>query len=425
MKTLIHAGTLLAKPGEEPKSRQTIVVEKGRIAAIKAGFESPSRGDQLIDLSDCFVLPGLIDCHVHLTGQFGPKAKIEVVEESPSAVALHAAHHARLTLEAGFTTVRDLGEIGGAGDAIFSLRTAVARGYVPGPRIFAAGSIISPTGGHGITCGYRDDINLLLDASGRGDGIDGCRYAVRKQVSRGADFIKFVATGGVLTDTATGTGQQFFTDEYEAIVATAHMLGRKTTAHAHGADGMKAALLAGVDAIEHGTFMDGEVTELMLDRGVFYVPTALAGTTVAEIAQKETYMPPAIREKALEVGPQIVGTLERAHKAGIRIAFGTDTAVSPHGENAREFALMVKAGMSAMEAITAATVTASIHIGQAKDIGTLEAGKFADIVATKKSPLSDIQELERIQFVMREGRVYRDQVSEIRHQKRVENRSDP
>jgi len=230
---------------------------------------------------------------------------------------------------------------------------------------------------------------------------------VRRQVSRGADFIKFVATGGVLTDTATGTGQQFFDDEYEAIVATAHMLGRKTTAHAHGADGMKAALKAGVDAIEHGTFMDGEVTELMLSRGAYYVPTALAGTTVAEIAQKESYMPPAIRQKALEVGPHIVATLERAHKAGIRIAFGTDTAVSPHGQNAREFALMVKAGMSPMQAITAATVTAAEHIGQSNSLGSLEPGKFADVIAVTSSPLTNIRELEHIAFVMKEGKVFK------------------
>src|SRR5579871_415125 len=408
MSTIVHAGTLLAKPGEEPQTRQTIVVENDRITAIKPGFGQPSRGDDLIDLSERFVLPGLIDCHVHLTGELGPKEKLERIEESPTAVALHAAHHARLTLVAGFATVRDLGELGGSADAIFSLRAAVEKGYVPGPRIFAAGSIISPTGGHGITCGYRDDVNLLLDASGRGDGIDGCRYAVRKQVARGADLIKFVATGGVLTDTATGTGQQFFTDEYEAIVATAHMLGRKTTAHAHGADGMKAALLAGVDAIEHGTFMDGEVMDTMLERRVFYVPTTLAGVTVAEYATTQDFMPPAIRDKALAVGPQIVDTLARAHKAGIRIAFGTDTAVSPHGQNAREFALMVRAGMSPMEAIKAATVTASIHIGQAKNLGTIEAGKFADIVATKASPLSDIRELESIAFVMKAGRVYKN-----------------
>ncbi|MGH6876548.1 MAG: amidohydrolase family protein [Rhizomicrobium sp.] len=408
MTIYVHAGTLLAVPGQEPLKRQTIAIENGRVAAVTPGFSSPKSGEALIDLSDHFVLPGLIDCHVHLTGEFGPRHKLDIVEESPTAIALHAARHARVTLEAGFTTVRDLGEIGGAGDAIFSLRNAVAKGYLPGPRIFAAGSIISPTGGHGIACGYRDDINLLLDASGRGDGADGCRHAVRRQVSRGADFIKFVATGGVLTDTATGTGQQFFDDEYEAIVGTAHMLGRKTTAHAHGADGMKAALKAGVDGIEHGTFMDEEVMETMLRRGVFYVPTTLAGVTVAEYATTQDFMPPAIREKALAVGPQIVETLRRGHDAGLRIAFGTDTAVSPHGENAREFALMVQAGMAPMECIVAATLTAAEHIGHARNLGSIEPGKAADLIATAASPLDDVGELQKIRFVMRDGMIFKD-----------------
>jgi imidazolonepropionase-like amidohydrolase len=408
MTTLVHAGTLLAKPGEEPLTKQTVAIENGRIVSVTQGFTGAKQDDTIVDLSDAFVLPGLIDCHVHLTGEFGPKHKMDVVEESPTAIALHAARHARVTLEAGFTTVRDLGEIGGAGDAIFSLRNAVAKGYVPGPRIFAAGSIISPTGGHGITCGYRDDINLLLDASGRGDGVEGCRYAVRRQVSRGADFIKFVATGGVLTDTATGVGQQFFDDEYEAIVATARMMGRKTTAHAHGADGMKAALKAGVDAIEHGTFMDEEVMDTMRRRGTFYVPTTLAGVTVAEYATTQDFMPPAIREKALTVGTQIVNTLRHGHEGGLRIAFGTDTAVSPHGQNAREFELMVEAGMSPMECIVAATVTAAEHIGHSKTLGSIETGKAADVIATAASPLDDISELRKVQFVMRDGVVYRN-----------------
>ncbi|HEY5046543.1 MAG TPA: amidohydrolase family protein [Rhizomicrobium sp.] len=405
MTTLVHAGTLLAKPGQEPLAKQTIAIENGRIAAVTGGFTAPKSGDTLVDLSDHFVLPGLIDCHVHLTGEFGAHHKMDIVEEGPEAVALHAARHARVTLEAGFTTVRDLGEIGGAGNAIFALRSAIAKGYVMGPRIFAAGSIISPTGGHGITCGYRDDINLMFDPSGRADGADGCRHAVRRQVSRGADFIKFVATGGVLTDTDTGTDRQFFDDEYEAIVATAHMLGRRTTAHAHGADGMKAALKAGVDAIEHGTFMDEDVMETMLERGVFYVPTALAGTTVAEYARTQDFMPRAIREKALAVGPNILETLKRSHAAGIKIAFGTDTAVSPHGQNAKEFALMVQAGMSPMQAIAAATVTAAEHIGQSAHLGTIEPGRAADIIATAASPLDDIAELMSIRFVMRDGRV--------------------
>jgi imidazolonepropionase-like amidohydrolase len=283
----------------------------------------------------------------------------------------------------------------------------VAIGYVSGPRILAAGSIISPTGGHGVTCGYREDINLMLSVSGQADGIDGCREAVRRQISRGADFIKFVATGGVLTDTETGTDRQFFDDEYEAIVATAHMLGRKTTAHAHGADGMKAALMAGVDSIEHGTFMDEEVMETMLKRGVYYVPTTLAGVTVAEMAKTTTFMPKAIREKALQVGPNILDTLRRGHAAGLKVAFGTDTAVSPHGQNAREFQLMVQAGMTPMEAITAATVTAATHIGQPERLGSIESGKCADLIATATSPLDDIGCLMDVRFVMRDGQIFK------------------
>jgi imidazolonepropionase-like amidohydrolase len=407
MTTLIHAGTLLAKPGQEPTSKQTIAIDNGRVTSVTAGFTAAKSDDTLIDLSDHFVLPGLIDCHVHLTGEFGPRHKMDLVEEGPEAVAMHAAHYARVTLHAGFTTVRDLGEIGKPGNAIFALRNAVAKGYVPGPRIFAAGSIISPTGGHGITCGYRDDINLLFDPSGRADGADGCREAVRRQISRGADLIKFVATGGVLTDTDTGTDRQFFEDEYEAIVATAHMLGRRTTAHAHGADGMKAALKAGVDGIEHGTFMDEEIIETMVRKGVFYVPTALAGATVAEYAKTQNFMPKAIRDKALAVGPNILATVTRSHAAGIKIAFGTDTAVSPHGQNAKEFALMVKAGMTPMQAITAATVTAAEHIGQPANLGAIEPGKAADIVATAASPLADINELLSIRFVMRDGKVFK------------------
>lgn len=407
MTTLIHAGTLLAKPGQEPLAKQTIAIENGKITGVTAGFTAPKSGETLVDLSDHFVLPGLMDCHVHLTGEFGRTHKLDLVEENPESVTLQAARRARVTLEAGFTTVRDLGEIGKPGNAIFALKHAIAKGYMPGPRIFAAGSIISPTGGHGITCGYRDDINLLFDPTGRADGADGCRHAVRRQISRGADFIKFVATGGVLTDTDTGTDAQFFGDEYDAIVSTAHMLGRKTTAHAHGADGMKAALKAGVDSIEHGTFMDEEVMETMLKRGVFYVPTALAGTTVAEIARTQDYMPKAIREKALQVGPNIVDTLRRAHAAGVRVAFGTDTAVSPHGQNAREFALMVKAGMTPMQAIASATIIAAEHIGQAQSLGSIEPGKHADIIATGPSPLDDIDALLNVAFVMRSGIVFK------------------
>lgn len=408
MRTLILAGTLLAKPGEEPLNKQTIVIAEGHIQEVSSGYISPKAGDNLIDLSTHYVLPGLIDCHVHLTGEFGPQFKLATVEDSSAAIALRGANYARKTLNAGFTTVRDLGDMPGSADAIFALKRAIANGHVPGPRIFAAGSIVAPTGGHGLACGFRDDVNLLLDSSGRADGVDGCRAAVRRQISRGADFIKFVATGGVLTDTETGTGKQFFDDEFQAIISTAKMLGRRTTAHAHGADGIKSALSAGVDSIEHGTFMDDEAMEMMLRTNTVYVPTTLAGTTVAEEAQKGTSMPDAVRKKALEVGPQILQTLSRAHEAGIRIAFGTDSGVSPHGQNAREFSLMTEAGLSPMEAICAATVDAARHIGQVNKLGTIEAGKAADVIAVRLDPLGNIDALRDVAFVMKGGSVFKE-----------------
>lgn len=411
MRTLILAGTLLANPGQEPLSKHTVVIADGHIREVSAGYQQPQPGDSLIDLSGHHVLPGLIDCHVHLTGEFGPRYKLTMAEESSASIALRAANYARTTLAAGFTTVRDLGDMPGSGDAIFALKRAIASGYVSGPRIFAAGSIIAPTGGHGLACGFRDDINLLLDSTGRADGTNGCRAAVRRQVSRGADFIKFVATGGVLTDTETGTGQQFFEDEFQAIVTTAKMLGRRTTAHAHGADGIKSALRAGVDSIEHGTFMDEEAMEMMLRTDTVYVPTSLAGATVAEQALKGDPMPQAVRKKALEVGPQILKTLSRAYQAGIRIAFGTDSGVSPHGQNAREFSLMVQAGLTPMEAIRAATVDAARHIGRPDLVGSIEPGKAADLIALEADPLTGIDALRNIPFVMKGGSVFKNLLS--------------
>jgi len=404
---LIHAGTLLAKPGEAPLKEQTIVVENGRIKEIRAGYSEPDSDESVVDLKAYFVLPGLIDSHVHLLGELGPKQKVERVEDSPAALALRGAYNARRTLAAGFTTVRDVGAPGGSGDAIFALRDAIAKGWVWGPRVYASGSTISPTGGHAQTYGYRDDILELFASDGVCDGAVRCREAVRRQVGRGANHIKLVATGGVLSDIAAGTGQQFFDDEMRAIVEAAHRLGRRATAHAHGADGIKAALRAGVDSIEHGTFMDDEAIALFKTRGAYYVPTVLAGMTVAEYAKTSDFMSPAVKAKSLAVGPQILETLRRAHKAGVKIAFGTDTGVSRHGDNAREFVLMVEAGMTPMETIRAATVAAADHLGVATDIGTIEPGKIADIVAVAENPLDNVSALTRMRFVMKDGAVFK------------------
>lgn len=408
--TIIHAGTLLSKPGEVVATQQSIIIRDKMISAIVPGFVEAVDGVddiRIIDLSDQFVLPGLIDSHVHITSELGPRGKLAVVENSDADVAMIGAGYARVTLMAGFTTVRDVGARGD--DAVFALRDAIARGDVPGPRLYASGHTISPTGGHGQRHGYRNDVFDVIKASGVCDGVGDCRRAVREQVRRTADHIKLVSTGGVLSETAAGTGQQFFDDELEAIMDTAHAMGRKVTAHAHGADGINAALRAGVDSIEHGTFADAESFRLFKRNDAYLVPTVLAGVTVAELADDpDSFFAPAVREKAKRVGPQILEMTRRAHAAGVTIAFGTDTGVSKHGENAREFALLVEAGMSPAAAIRSATIVASRHLGQEEKFGSIAIGKYADIIAVDGDPLSDITELEDVDFVMKEGVVYKD-----------------
>jgi imidazolonepropionase-like amidohydrolase len=327
------------------------------------------------------------------------------VTEDDADAALRGSVNARRTLEAGFTSVRDLG----GGPAVFALRDAIANGTIPGPRMLVAGFAISPTGGHGDrTNGYRED---LFDEPGAFLGIaDGpyeARKAVRAQVKRGADLIKLTATGGVLSNTNAGTEVQFKDDELAEIVSTAHMLGRRVAAHAHGTKGVNAALRAGVDSIDHGTFLDAESIELFKKTGAWYVPTVIAGKTVEEHAKQPGFYPPAVAEKARLVGPQIQDALRRAQAGGVRIAFGTDAGVFPHGENAREFGYMVEAGLTPMEALRAATVGAATLLGIEAEVGTLEVGKSADLIATRRNPLVDVTELMRVIFVMRRGNVYK------------------
>jgi imidazolonepropionase-like amidohydrolase len=404
--TVIHAGRLLAEPGQPPKSQQSVRIEGGKIVAVSAGFIDPPPGATLIDLRDRFVLPGLIDCHVHLTMQLGPNMRLALVEDSDPKTGLVAAHRARLTLEAGFTTVRDLGARNP--EVIYALRDAVAEGKVPGPRILAVGAILSPTGGHGQAYGYRQDVcNCVQSSVGVCDGVDGCRRAVRLQVAQGADAIKFAATGGVLSNIRAGIDQQFTTDELRTIIETAHNLGRRVSAHAHGTSGINAALENGVDSIEHGSFLDDASIDLFLKAGAFHTPTIIAGMTVLGMAQGGMVLTPAQREKALVVGMQIREALSRSYRAGVKISFGTDMGVGPHGENAREFALMVEAGMSCADAIKAATVTASELLDISDTAGTVTPGKSADIIAVGGDPLSDVTELERIKFVMAAGSLAR------------------
>jgi imidazolonepropionase-like amidohydrolase len=400
---LIYAGTLFAVPGQEPLKEQTIVVKDGRIAEVKAGFLRASPGERVVDLRNQFVLPGLIDCHVHMLGELNPKSRLQSVEDEEGYVALRGAAYALRTLRAGFTTVRDLGE---RSSAIFDLRRAINEGLIAGPRILAAGSTLSPTGGHAQTYGYREEVNALFASTGTCDGVDACRRAVRTQTARGADVIKLVATGGVLSNISAGVDQQFSDEELAAIVRTAHGLGKRVAAHAHGAGGINAALRAGVDSIEHGSYVDTESISLFRKTGAYLVPTVLAGVTVAEHAKKSDFLTPAQREKALKVGPLMVAALGRAYNGGVKIAFGTDTGVSLHGQNAKEFALMVQAGMPAAEAIKAATVTAAELLNMSQAIGTIEAGKAADIIAVEKDPTKDIRTMERMRFVMRAGAIY-------------------
>lgn len=401
----VQAGRLLADPATGRVERnQTIVVQGGRVVSVSPGF-TQTTGCEVVDLRDSFVLPGLIDSHVHLTGQQNPNSRLEEVTQSSAEQAMLGAGYARKTLEAGFTTVADLGA---DNNAIFALRAATARGDVPGPRIIAAGSAVSVHGGHADVNGFRDDIMHLLRPQSVCSGAEDCRRAVRQQVQAGADVIKITATGGVLSNTAAGLGQQFADDELAAIVDAAHRMGRRVTAHAHGTDGINAFLKAGGDSIEHGTYLDAESIRLFKARGAYLVPTLMAGDFVARIANgPNNFFTPAQTAKAREAGPKMLDMARRAHLGGVKIAFGTDTGVSAHGDNAREFALLVRAGMTPLEAIQAATVAAADHLQLSGEVGSLAPGKAADLVAVKGDPLTDVTELERVRFVMKGGRVYR------------------
>ncbi|PQA87972.1 metal-dependent hydrolase family protein [Hyphococcus luteus] len=412
---VVHAGRLLAEPGGAVSENQTVIIKDGRVARVASGFlgadDINANADDAVsvhDLKSMFVMPGLIDGHVHITSENNPKGRLQRVEMSEADRAIAGAGFAKKTLMAGFTTVRDVGA--GSSDAIFALRDGIARGDVAGPRIFAAGAVISVTGGHGDgTQGYRDDIAELLHSSGVCDGVGECRKAVREQVRRGADQIKLTATAGVLSNTAAGLEQQFFEDELKAIIDTAHSMGRKTTAHAHGVNGINAALRAGVDTIEHGTYLDNESIRLFRRNDAYLVPTILAGVTVAEWAEDpDTFLLPPQRAKAAEVGPKMLDMARRAHKGGVKIAFGTDSGVSKHGDNAREFALLVEAGLTPMEAIRTATLAGADNLGKSDVLGSIAPGKYGDLVAVDGDPLTDITELEDIDFVMKEGVVYKD-----------------
>jgi len=405
---VIHAGDLLAVPGEAPKKDQTIVVESGRITEVRDGFIAASEFGEdatLIDLSDSFVMPGLMDMHVHIQGERSASQYKEMVRWSKEDYGMRSVMFAERTLLAGFTTVRNLGA---EPTQMYALRDAIARGWVDGPRIVASGGV-SATGGHGDVDGMRHELLDMFSSKTLCDGPFDCRRAVRTAVKYGADLIKITATGGVLSDTNTGVGQQMTDDELQEIMDTAHALGRKVAAHAHDAEGINAALRAGVDSIEHGSYADEESIRLFKEKGAYLVPTLLAGHTVVQLAKTTDIFSPAIKAKALKVGSDMMENFTNSYKGGVKIAFGTDSGVSIHGTNAEEALLMQAGGMSPMEILKSATVNAADLISMSDSLGTIEAGKFADIIATDGSALDDLKELLDVDFVMKGGKVVKKQ----------------
>lgn len=402
--TIIHAGTLLAVPGESPANNQSIIVEGNQIVRVENGFVDPAdvSGDvTVIDLSDKFVLPGLMDMHVHLLGEIGPNTRLDTLHVTTSMQALKGAMHAKRTLDAGFTTVRDLG---GRPEAIYALRDAVNNGFVPGPRIIAAGSSLAATGGHGDVDGVKAELLTLWTPDTICDGPYDCRRATRYAIKYGADWIKITATGGVLSDTATGTDQQMTDDELREIMDTAHGLGVKVAAHAHGTDGINAALRAGVDTIDHGSFLDRESISLFKQTGAYLVPTLSPSFKIPAQMEGNPFFTDAIKAKALAASAASKVNFGIAYKAGVKIAFGTDSAVTKHGDNADEFAMMVESGMTEMDAIRSATVVAAEVVEMSDTLGTIESGKIADIIAVDGNPLADITVLEDVSVVIKDGK---------------------
>ena len=403
--TLIHAGRVIDGVSDTVRTNQTVVVEGGRITALEAGFRSPAAGDRVIDLRNGTLLPGFIDAHVHLSGQQSRRTEIERYTLNEADQAIDAVVFANRTLLAGFTTVRDLGDGSGA---VIALAKAVQAGKVPGPRIIAAGKPIGSTGGHADpTSGWSRVIEPVGDLEDAVvDSPDAARKAVRQRYKEGARTIKIMASAGVLSLETHSGNPQMTEEEIRAVVQTAHDYDLKVAAHAHGAEAIKRAIRGGVDSIEHGTFMDDEGIKLMKEHGTIYVPTLTAAKWVNDMAQDPTFFPEVIRPKALEVGPQIRRTLAKAYKAGVKIMFGTDSGVSPHGSNAQEFALMVEAGVPPMQAIRAATSVPARFLGL-NDTGSIEVGKLAELAGVPGDPLSDISVMQQVVFVMKDNTVYK------------------
>jgi len=405
--TIIHAGELLAVPGKAAKTGQTIIIEDDRIVEIRNGYSDPGDFEgnvTVINLKDQFVLPGLMDMHVHLQFELGPKNDSEGLKMSSQQVQMRSVMYGMRTLLAGFTTVRDAGS---RPQEMYALRDGINNGWVDGPRIIAAGGV-GITGGHADISGVNPELMDMFTSENVCNGPYDCRRATRNVIKYGADWIKITSTGGVLTDRATGTGQQMEMDELKEVVLAAKRMGKKVASHAHQEDGILAALEAGVASIEHGSHAGPESIKLFRKTGAYLVPTLLAGETVMHMAQNSDFMSQAIKDKAMATGAEMKGNFNRAYKGGVKIAYGTDSGVSKHGTNAQEAVLMVKAGMPEMDVIKSATVNTADLLDMTSSIGTIEAGKYADIIAVDDSPLENIEELLDVDFVMKGGKVYKD-----------------
>ncbi len=403
--TLLHVGNLIDTNSGDITKAVTIRVIGNEISEVTKGYANPNKNDQVINLKQSFVLPGFMDMHVHLAQEYVPKAERESKIE-PEYRALFAANAASKTLMAGFTSVRNLGD---GGMETISLREAIRKGLAIGPRIFTSGKTIATTGGHGDpTNGMpKDNYSPPTPEEGVIDSPEEAIKAVRQRYKDGTDGIKITATGGVLSVAKSGENPQFTNAELIAIIATANDYGLWTAAHAHGKEGMKRAVIAGINSIEHGTYMDQEVMDLMKARGTYYVPTIMAGDWVAKKAKIPNFFPALVKPKAEKIGPQIQSTFAKAYKAGVKIAFGTDSGVSAHGDNWQEFILMTGAGMSNKDALKSATIETAKLLRVEDKLGQIKPGMLADIIAVQNNPIEDISTVKNVSFVMKDGVIYK------------------
>jgi imidazolonepropionase-like amidohydrolase len=403
--TLLHVGNLIDVDTGEINKAITITVAQNKIKSISKGYAKAKVNDTVIDLKTSYVLPGFMDMHVHLAQEYLPKAERPAKSE-PEFRALFAANAATKTLMAGFTSVRNLGD---GGMETIALREAISQGLIVGPRIFTSGKTIATTGGHGDPTNgkSKDDYYPPSPEDGVIDSPAEAIKAVRQRYKDGADGIKITATGGVLSVAKSGENPQFTNEELAAIITTANDYGLWTAAHAHGKEGMKRAVNAGINSIEHGTYMDAEIMELMKSKGTYYVPTIMAGNWVAEKAKIPNFFPALVRPKAAKIGPQIQSTFAAAYTAGVKIAFGTDSGVSAHGDNWQEFILMTNAGMPPAKALKSATVETAKLLRMEDSLGQIKTGMLADIIALNDNPIKNIENVKNVIFVMKDGVIYK------------------